>query len=206
MPVGDTKSPSDTDPSDGDDGWMAEFSKFKNASKVAKKDKAMALSNAEIQSSIMSGTSMIGGRRKKRKGALTSSTGYSMTSSSIYRTEGLTLLDARFDKIEAEYAADDDDMPPDSFDDNASIMTGRMSNASRLSMVSRSSTSSSQAPNLVMRGDFDMIMDEFLDGHSMSGKKHVKKGRYQTGMQQLDEVRKELGWVPGKKTGQKVAT
>jgi protein LTV1 len=27
----------------------------------------------------------------------------------------------------------------------------------------------------------------------MSGKKHVKKGKYQNGMEQLDEVRKGLG-------------
>lgn len=156
-----------------DNDWMREFSKFKKAEK-SKEDKRQA-SNPEIQSSIMTGTSTNGGRRKKRKGALTSSTGYSMTSSSLLRTEGLTLLDARFDKIEEDYAADrmeDDD------DGRASVSTGI-------------STTSSQVPSL--RSDFDGLMDEFLGGYSMSGRKRIKKGPYQTGMEQLDEIRKGLG-------------
>ena len=159
----------------GDGDWMKEFSKFKQADKASKKAQPKA-SNAELQSSIMTGTSMTGGRRKKRKGAMTSSTGYSMTSSSIFRTEGQTLLDARFDKIEEDYAEDEMDVD----DGGASIMTG-------------SSMASSQAPSLVQRSDFDSIMDDFLGGYSMSGKKRVKKGGYQSGMEQLDEVRKGLG-------------
>ena len=159
----------------GDGDWMKEFSKFKQVEKAAKKAQPQA-SNAELQSSVMTGTSMTGNRRKKRKGALTGSTGYSMTSSSIFRTEGQTLLDARFDKIEDDYAEDDMDID----DGGASIVTG-------------TSMASSQAPSLVQRSDFDSIMDDFLGGYSMSGKKRVKKGGYQSGMEQLDEVRKGLG-------------
>ena len=176
--------------------WMAEFSKFKKATRAAKNVKPAEVSNAELQSSIVSGSSL-GGRKKKRKGAMTSSTGYSMTSSSLLRTEGLTTLDARFDKIEQEYA-EDDDMEGDD-DDGASVATGRMSNASGLSNLSkvpglsRLSTTSSQAPDLVMRSDFDGIMDKFLGNYSMSGKKRVKKGRHQSGLEQLDEIRRELG-------------
>ena len=162
-------------PDHGDGDWMKEFSKFKQADKAAKKAQLQP-SNAELQSSIMTGTSMSGGRRKKRKGAMTSSTGYSMTSSSIFRTEGQTLLDARFDKIEEDYAEDEMDLD----DGGASIVT-------------RSSIASSQAPSLVQRSDFDSIMDDFLGDYSMSGKKRVKKGGHQTGMEQLDEIRKGLG-------------
>ena len=162
-------------PDHGDGDWMKEFSKFKLADRAAQRSQPQA-SNADEQSSIMTGTSMTSGRRKKRKGALTSSTGYSMTSSSIFRTEGQTLLDARFDKIEEDYAEDDMDID----DGGASIVTG-------------SSTASSQAPSLVPRSDFDSIMDDFLGGYSMSGKKRVKKGGYQSGIEQLDEVRKGLG-------------
>lgn len=164
--------PMEDGPVQSDSDWMKEFSKFKKAEKSSA-DKRQA-SNPDIQSSIMTGTSTNGGRRKKRKGALTSSSGYSMTSSSLLRTEGLTLLDARFDKIEEDYAAEgmEDD------DGSASVSTGI-------------STTSSQVPSL--RSDFDGIMDEFLGGYSMSGRKRVKKGAYQTGMEQLDEVRKGLG-------------
>ncbi len=156
----------------GHSDWMDEFSKFKKAEASGKARRQT--SNPEIQSSIMTGTSMTGGRRKKRKGAMTSSSGYSMTSSSLVRTEGLTLLDARFDKIEEDYAAED----MDDDDGCASVLTG-------------TSTASSQAPPL--RSDFDGIMDEFLTGYSMTGRKRIKKGAYQTGMEQLDEIRKGLG-------------
>ena len=163
-------------PDHGDGDWMKEFSKFK------KDEKAQAAApralNPDLQSSIMTGTSMTGGRRKRRKGAMTSSTGYSMTSSSLFRTEGQTLLDARFDKIEEDYAED-----TFNDDDGASVMTG----------LTGISTTSSQAPSLVTRSDFDGMMDDFLGSYSMSGKKRVKKGGYQTGIEQLDEVRRSLG-------------
>ncbi|MCJ1434130.1 hypothetical protein MMC27_003496 [Xylographa pallens] len=195
--------PPDTGPDHGDGEWMAEFSKFKKAAKTQKTGKAANPSNADIPSSILTGSSLAGGRHKKRKGALTSSTGYSMTSSSIFRTEGLTLLDARFDKIEEEYA-DHDALSDDDDDGAASVMTGQVSNVSgisrtsNISSTSKWSTSSSQAPNLVMRKDFDGIMDEFLGGYSMSGKRRVKKGGYKSGMEQLDEIRQELRVTPQK--------
>ena len=175
----------------GEGEWMKEFSKFKKAEK-SKEAKQPRASDAELQSSVLTGTSMTGGRRKKRKGAMTSDTGYSMTSSSLARTEGLTLLDARFDKIEEEYAEDNDEM----MDDGASMMSrasgmSRMSSVSKVTGISEMSGASSQAPPL--RSDFENIVDEFLGGYSISGKKRVKKGRYQSGLEQLDEVRKGLG-------------
>ena len=156
----------------GDGDWMKEFSKFKQDKTASKKNSGAGFP----ESSVVTGTSMTSGRRKKRKGALTASTNYSMTSSSLARTEGLTLLDARFDKIEEDYAEDGMDMD----DGTASIVTG-------------SSLASSQAPPLTTRSDFDSIMDDFLGGYSMSGKKRVKKGGYQSGIEQLDELRKGLG-------------
>ncbi|KAL8759507.1 MAG: hypothetical protein Q9199_000728 [Rusavskia elegans] len=168
-------------PDHGDGDWMKEFSKFKTAEKKAK---AVA-PNAEgpdLQSSIVTGTSTTDGRRKKRKGAMTSSTGYSMTSSSLFRTEGQTLQDARFDKTLEDYAEED----MDEADDGASVMTGS-------SILSRPSSVASSQASQSLRNDFDSIMDEFLGSYSMSGKKRVKKGGYQSGLEQLDEVRRELG-------------
>jgi protein LTV1 len=150
----------------GDGDWLADFSKFKKDQKS--KIPPAAPSQSDLQSSLMT-TTTNGGQRKKRKGALTNPSAYSMTSSSVFRTEGLTTLDARFEKIEDQYNEDMDDM--------ASVSTV-------------SSVSSVQG---VVRGDFDNIMDDFLGNYSMSGKKHVKKGKYQSGMEQLDEVRKGLG-------------
>ncbi len=157
----------------GQGDWMKEFSKFKDG----RKQKPGNL-KSELDSSIVTSSSMTGGRRKKRKGAMTSSTGYSMTSSSLFRTEGLTLLDDRFDKIEEQYAEDE-------MDDGVSVTTA--------------SSIASQGP---LRSDFDSIMDDFLSGYSMSGKKRLKKGGFQSGIEQLDEVRQGLG--PARIPSQKV--
>lgn len=169
------------EPGHGDGDWMKEFSKFKTAEKKAKAAAPNAKA-ADLQSSIVTGTSTTDGRRKKRKGAMTSSTGYSMTSSSLFRTEGQTLQDARFDKTLEDYTEED----MDEADDGASVMTGS-------SILSRPSSVASSQASQSLRNDFDSIMDEFLGSYSMSGKKRVKKGGYQSGLEQLDEVRRELG-------------
>ncbi|KAH7386898.1 low-temperature viability protein-like protein ltv1 [Phaeosphaeria sp. MPI-PUGE-AT-0046c] len=170
---------------EGDLAYLEEFRKFKNDVKGAKPPKPAAPS--AMDSSIMTGASALtaGGRKKKRKGAMTSTSGYSMSSSALHRTEGLTLLDQRFDKIEEEYA---DDGFGD-FPDDASMVSG-MSKMSGLSKASAWSTNS-EAPQL--RSDFDSIMDDFLGTHHVAGKRRVKKGKHMTGLEQLDEVRQGLG-------------
>lgn len=148
--------------------WMEDFQAFKKDQKASNSRKLGAPpSQSDLQSSILS-TTTNGGRKKKRKGALTDTSSYSMTSSSLVRTEQLGILDARFDKIDQEYQADFDDMG---------------------SVSAVSTTSTVDGP---MRGDFDSVMDEFLGGHSMFNKKYVRKD-WKTGTQQLDEMRRELG-------------
>jgi protein LTV1 len=174
---------------DEDDlAYLEEFQKFKNDVKASKPAKAGAAPSA-AQSSIMTGLTA-GGRHKKRKGAKTNTSSYSMSSSALHRTEGLTLLDQRFDKIEEEYA---DDGFGD-FPDDASMVSGmsKVSGISKMSDMSKMSQwSSSEAPPL--RSDFDGIMDDFLGNHHIQGKRRVKKGKQQSGLEQLDEVRKGLG-------------
>ncbi|KAF2086809.1 Low temperature viability protein [Saccharata proteae CBS 121410] len=160
----------------GDGDWMAEFSKFKKDAKTAKAQKAAA-PPSDLQSSLLTGTSSVtGGRKKKRKGALTSTSNYSMTSSSLFRTENQTLLDDRFDKLEEEYA-------DDGFGDDVSVGTGM----SGLSVYSSASQSGA------VRQDFDSILDEFSLGYASSGKRGTKKNGYKEGLAQLDAVRKGLG-------------
>jgi protein LTV1 len=170
---------------EGDDAWMDEFNKFRKDVKAAKAAPRPA-APSEYQSTILSTASALtaGGRKKKRKGALTNPSSYSMSSSALHRTEGLTLLDQRFDKIEEEYAAED-------FPDDASMVSGmsKFSSFSKMSNMTGMSTMS----NAPLRSDFDNIMDDFLGSHSMAGKRRVKKGRPMTGLEQLDEVRRELG-------------
>ncbi|KAL6702705.1 Protein ltv1 [Coniothyrium glycines] len=181
------QAPAPTDVADL--AYLEEFKKFKNDVKSAQSTKPTTPS--DMQSSILTGASALtaGGRKKKRKGAMTSTSGYSMSSSALHRTEGLTLLDQRFDKIEEEYADNGFDFP-----DDASMVSGMskvsgLSNMSAMSGVSQ--WSSSEAPQL--RSDFDSIMDDFLGNHHVQGKRRIKKGKQQSGLEQLDEVRTGLG-------------
>lgn len=178
--------PSDAPPDDlhGDGDWMEQFSKFKDDTKASKNTSA-AQKRLDLQSSVMTGaSSLAGGRKKKRKGAMTSTTGYSMSSSVLSRTEGQSILDARFDKIEEEYADDEG-----GGDDVASLLSG-------MSGMTGASKASSQVPQLV-RSDFNSIMGEFLQNHSQVGNKQrrVRVGQAKTGLDQLDEIRKGLGPV-----------
>ncbi|KAI1075651.1 Low temperature viability protein [Whalleya microplaca] len=154
--------------------WLEDFKAFKkDQKKTGGAARPAAPSQSDLQSSLMT-TTTNGGRRKKRKGALTSESGYSMTSSSLVRTEQLGILDARFDKIEEQYNEDEDE---DGEDDMAS-------------MSAVSTASSVTGPT---RHDFDGILDDFLGGYSMHGKKQIKKGKWKSGTDQLDEIRRELG-------------
>ncbi len=153
---------------DESDDWMAEYNKFRSDQKTDKKPAGRA-APSELQSSIW-GTSTNGGRKKARKGALTNPSTYSMTSSSLVRTEQQSILDARFENLyEREYKADMHNL-------------GSVSGASRASTVQGS-----------LRPDFDSLIAEFENEYSMRGRRVLKTGKWKNGVEQLDEIRKELG-------------
>lgn len=161
--------------------WMVEYNKFKKDTQKSKRlKKEAAQSEAEMMSTYTGLSSLTGKKRRKRKGALTTSSGYSMSSSILARTEVESILDSRFDKIEEEYANDD----MGEVDDN----DGAMSQASGFSKTSRMSNA---APKITPA--FDAVMDDFLDNHYVVGRSRLKKGPHQTGLEQLDEIRKGLG-------------
>lgn len=157
--------------------WLEDFKQFKKDQKTEKKPTPP--SQVDGLSSIWTTTTM-GGRKKKRKGALTNPSTYSMTSSALVRNEQLTILDARFDKMEERY---------NEVEDEGSIISG---------MSGMSGMSSIQGP---MRQDFDGILDEFLGNHVVKGKRRVKRGKDMSGVQELDEIRRQLGpaRLPGRK-------
>ncbi|KAL4788057.1 Low temperature viability protein [Aspergillus varians] len=187
-----------------DQDWLREFAKFKKAGKVQAAPAAPAsVVPSEQRSTLASTAFTIGGtpiRRKKRKGALTNQSAYSMTSSALARTEGHRLLDDRFDRVEALYSLDEEE----EYDDSMSMVSG-MTGMTDLSMAS------SQAPSLIdadgnavaPRHDFNNIMDDFLsvwdDNTSAQAKrkgaknKRGKNGNEAIGIRMLDEVRQGLG-------------
>ena len=160
--------------------WMAEYNKFKkHTQKSNKQRKEVAQSEAEL-STYTGLSSLTGRKRRKRKGALTTSSAYSMSSSVLARTEVESLLDSRFDKIEEEYA--DDSMFEAEDDDGA---------MSQVSSLSKASNASNAVPKITPA--FNAVMDDFLDNHYVVGKSRLRKGPHQTGLEQLNEIRKGLG-------------
>ncbi|KAJ9660666.1 Protein ltv1 [Neophaeococcomyces mojaviensis] len=187
---------------DGD--WLRDFAKYKRDSarkapppQAASITAASAVHDQAPSLYTLNGTPL---RQKKRKGALTNPSAYSMTSSSLNRGDGLQLLDARFDQMEKMYSVDEAE-ELDDMDGSASMISG-MTGASKMSKMSALSTSSFAEPGAV-RQDFDGMMDDFLGGWNKAnpggGKRHGakskrgKNGNEVFGLQQLDEVRKGLG-------------
>lgn len=196
----DSESAATAAAEDGD--WLRDFAKYKrdNADKkaLAPPQAGSIIAASAVQSQApslytLNGTPL---RQKKRKGALTNPSAYSMTSSSLNRGDGLQLLDARFDQVEKMYKLDEAD-EFDDMDGGASMISG-MTGASRMSKLS---TTSFAEPGAV-RSDFGGMMDDFLGdwnkanpgGRRKGAKgKRGKNGNEIHGLQQLEEVRKELG-------------
>ena len=194
FPAPDEAAP-DTTQADGD--WLKQFAKYKKDMKP-KPALGGTGDNGSERRTTASTIFTAGGtpvRKKKRKGALTNPSSYSMTSSSLARTEGHRLLDARFERIEALYSLDEEG---EEYGDDMSLVSG-MSRFSKFS----------QAPSLVSQGDpetlpsnFDDVMDGFLgewQDRGGSGKKKGAKGKRgkngneAAGIRMLDEIRQGLG-------------
>ena len=203
--------------------WMHEFAKFKKDSKADKANiratsggKTPSVAQQTVASTVFTagGTSI---RHKKRKGAQTNPSAYSMSSSALARTEGHRLLDDRFDRLEALYALDEEGEEDDEdFDGNMSIasgMTGLSSRAPSLVSADGSKAGGLRAESdggvsllNANGGGFSQIMDDFLDqwddNTSAQAKrkgakaKRGKNGNEAIGMRMLDEIRSGLG--PGK--------
>ncbi|KMP03077.1 ribosome biogenesis protein Ltv1 [Coccidioides immitis RMSCC 2394] len=199
LPSHDAPIPDATN-DDGD--WLKNFAKYKKDMK-SRPSPTDASENASELRTTASTLFTVGGtpiRKKKRKGALTNPSAYSMTSSSLARTEGLRLLDDRFERVEALYALDEgEEYEGSSMADDVSIMSGMSKYSQTPSMVS-------QSGNVPMREDFDSVMDEFLGGWQDRGKqakrkgakgKRGKNGNEVAGMRMLDEIRQGLGTCEG---------
>lgn len=194
MPPQDAEIP---DVADNDGDWMRNFAKYKKDTKskapAAQEENPSEFRTAASTMFTVGGTPI---RKKKRKGALTNPSAYSMTSSSIARTDGLRLLDDRFERVEALYALDEEGEDFDgSMADDASMASG-------VSRFSEAPSLVSQSGDVPLRSDFDGIMDGFLAGWQDRGvhtkrkgakAKRGKNGNEVVGMRMLDEVREGLG-------------
>ncbi|KAG6851363.1 hypothetical protein H0H93_005761 [Arthromyces matolae] len=158
---------------DDESGWEQRFAQFKQARNTMHTESDDGYDESEGGDTIgtLPAISVIGGK-KRRKGTSDAS-GYSMSSSSMYRNEALQTLDERFDQmILKQYAEDEDE------DEDESI----------------SSADENEAPELITsREDFESMMNEFLNDYEILGRKMKPKLAGDTGAEKLDTIRRALG-------------
>jgi protein LTV1 len=167
--------------------WLADLRQFQEDQKSAKQPAR----TYDRESSILSAAD--GLRRKKRKGALTSMSGSRMTAASVPRTEHQQILDGRYHNLwKREYS---DYMGQR--DETCTAASGR----SRVSSVAPSVASSTASSVQGGMAGLSEMAKEFLASQPVRGKKNLKKGNYQHGVAQLDQIRRDLG--PAKIVGSK---
>ncbi|TFY83434.1 hypothetical protein EWM64_g587 [Hericium alpestre] len=154
-----------------DESWEARFAAFKKAQKAGPVEDGASDVDGDSEGGDTVGRlpefSVVGGK-KRRKGTSDAS-GYSMSSSSMFRNEGLRLVDDRFDQIEKEYASSDEDEDDLADDDSDS------------------------APQLITtREDFDSMMNDFLENYEILGGK-MKPALHGTGAEKLESLRVAMG-------------
>jgi len=82
-------------------GWEARFARFQKTQRVVDKEGSESEYGSEGEDTIggLPEMSVIGGKGKKRRKGTSDASGYSMSSSSMYRNEALQTLDERFDQV-----------------------------------------------------------------------------------------------------------
>ncbi|KAJ2005748.1 Protein ltv1 [Coemansia thaxteri] len=109
------------------------------------------------------------------RGARSASTGFSMSSSAMYRNENLTFLDEQFDAIEAMYEHEDTDNDEERYDEHGHHIPEYDENGKKKSISTRA--------------DFENVMNDFLDNYELAGKKMHTVVEGGTGVGKLGTVR-----------------
>lgn len=158
LPYNEGEAPEDMNNIVVDNSWEKDFRKFKKESKFLDDSDDDFDDEDEEQEHLekddLPGLPDIPGSKKfsktklrKKKGAMTDVTSFSMTSSAVYRTEGLTLLDDRYEKLANDFGKIDEEEEYKEF---------KMEDE---------------------RQDFEDMLDDFLDNYELDrgGRKLMKK-------------------------------
>jgi len=166
--------PEDEEEEQEGDNWEARFSQFKKTQTGAgaKSDDGYDGSEGGDTVGGLPAMSVIGGKGKKRRKGTSEVSGYSMSSSSMYRNEALQTLDERFDQmILKQYNSDEESDPSEEQD-----------------------ADDDEAPELITsREDFESMMDEFLNDYEILGRKMKPKLEGDSGAAKLDTLRRAMG-------------
>ncbi|KAF8167443.1 LTV-domain-containing protein [Crassisporium funariophilum] len=154
--------------------WEKRFSAFKK-SKGVSGPKGGSDDGLDSEGGDTVGTlpamSVIGGKGKRRKKGTSDASGYSMSSSSMYRNEALQTLDERFDQMIMKQYKEEGEEDQTNDED-----------------------SSDEAPELITsREDFDSMVNEFLNDFEILGRKMKPKLEGETGLEKLDAFRRAMG-------------
>ncbi|KAJ3815592.1 Low temperature viability protein-domain-containing protein [Lentinula aff. lateritia] len=162
------------------DTWEERFAQFKAArnaspnSSTSDDEHDFASEGGDTVSGLPA-IFVIGGKGKTRRKGGSDASGYSMSSSSMYRNEALQTLDERFDQVMLKQYNDEDEDE----DDQA---------------LSLSDEDKDEAPQLITsREDFGSMMDEFLNDYEILGRKMKPKLDGDTGAEKLDTLRRAMG-------------
>ncbi|KAF8910048.1 Low temperature viability protein-domain-containing protein [Gymnopilus junonius] len=151
--------------------WEQKFANFKK--KQAPKDGSDDEYGSEGGDTVgtLPAISVIGG--KKRRKSTSDASGYSMSSSSMYRNEALQTLDERFDQMISKDYNDDAENDLDSDD---------------------ACDSEDEAPELITsRDDFDSMVNTFLNDFEILGRKMKPRLEGESGVEKLDILRRAMG-------------
>ncbi|KAG6333743.1 hypothetical protein ID866_5344 [Astraeus odoratus] len=158
--------------------WEARFAKFKKEQKEAPptgdSDESIDSEAGDIVGNLPK-LSVIGGKQRRKTSSLAS--GYSMSSSSMYRTEALLTLDERFEQLMVkEYGSD-----------GAEEVEEEAVSSSDLS-------DSDEAPELITsREDFAAMVDDFMDNYELVGRKLKPVLEGSSAVDKLDTLRRAMG-------------
>ncbi|CAK5264379.1 unnamed protein product [Mycena citricolor] len=156
--------------------WEARFSQFKKRQGAAtgSDDGADGSEGADTVGQLPE-MSVIGGKGKRRRKGTSDASGYSMSSSSMFRNEALQTLDERFDQMILKQYNSDDETEPSEEDD-------------------LEDDDDDDAPQLITsRDDFESMMDEFLGEYEILGRKMKPKLDGESGADKLETLRRAMG-------------
>lgn len=91
-------APDDDKESEGAASWHVRFAKFKKERENSSAEDGSEMDGLSESADTVGRLPVIGGKRRRR-GAASESSGFSMTSSALYRNEGLSTLDERYDLV-----------------------------------------------------------------------------------------------------------
>jgi len=171
-----------------EDNWENRFADFKRSQKGQKGGSDDGHSEGEDTVGTLRAMSVIGGK-KRRKGTSDAS-GYSMSSSSMYRNEALQTLDERFDQVGRGYTR----VSEPSLTKLVHQMILKEYKEDGDEETTDDGNHSDEAPELITsREDFDSMVNEFLNDFEILGRKLKPKLEGESGIEKLDVLRRAMG-------------